>query len=558
VKKAVFVLIAALTLVSAAKADDLLFAPVQPCRIVDTRKFAAPWVRRYNGSATDIAVDSLRNVYVTGHADGDYNTIKYDTNGNQLWVKRYDGPSSREDLAYALAVDGSENVYVTGMSKPNDWDYATVKYDSDGNQLWDARYNGPGDYIDRAHAIALDASGNVHVTGFSDDGDPYAPDAYATIKYDKDGNQLWVARYICQGVYFPDMALDSLGNVYVTGRCDGNREDYVTVKYDSDGTQLWDSRYDGPASKGDTPRAIAVDGSGNVYVFGLSTDTDSSKDATTVKYDTDGNQLWVARYDSASLYGANMRLSTMVVDGSGNVYVAFSSEGGNTATTVKYDTDGNQLWVAHYRGPYNKNASPRSIAVDGSGNVYLAILDDDDIATVKYDSDGNQLWVAGYDGPAGQTQNYPCAMAVDSVGNAYVTGNSWDSGKYIGLVTLKYDTDLAGGPLSPFDIRSYNVYGAVASQGGNPTGCPSPQGEPFAVALNVTAVPMAQGNIVAYPFCSTAPTASLVNYKAGVQNIANSGTVKTCFNCTKDISIKSNFGTAHVVIDVLGYYFAKP
>jgi hypothetical protein len=52
--------------------------------------------------------------------------------------------------------------------------------------------------------------------------------------------------------------------------------------------------------------------------------------------------------------------------------------------------------------------------------------------------------------------------------------------------------------------------------------------------------------------------ASLVNYKAGVQNVANSGTVKTCFNCTKDINIKANFGTAHVVIDVLGYYFVKP
>jgi hypothetical protein len=120
------------------------------------------------------------------------------------------------------------------------------------------------------------------------------------------------------------------------------------------------------------------------------------------------------------------------------------------------------------------------------------------------------------------------------------------------------DTRLAGGAITPGGIRSYIVYGAVTSQGGNLSGCPSPQGEPLAVALNVTVVPLGNGNIVAYPFGSPVPTSSLVNYRADAQNVANSGTVKTCFNCTKDISVKSRVGTVHVVIDVLGYYHAKP
>jgi hypothetical protein len=51
--------------------------------------------------------------------------------------------------------------------------------------------------------------------------------------------------------------------------------------------------------------------------------------------------------------------------------------------------------------------------------------------------------------------------------------------------------------------------------------------------------------------------ASLVNYRSDAQNVANSGTVKTCFNCAKDISIKSGGGTTHVIIDVLGYYYSK-
>nr|MBA3726504.1 hypothetical protein [Armatimonadota bacterium] len=86
--------------------------------------------------------------------------------------------------AYALAVDAAGNVYVTGFSNgaggfPND--YATIKYDSNGNQLWVARYNGPGNSSDGASALAVDAAGNVYVTGTS-----YGAgtgDDYTTIKY---------------------------------------------------------------------------------------------------------------------------------------------------------------------------------------------------------------------------------------------------------------------------------------------------------------------------------------------------------------------------------------
>ena len=120
------------------------------------------------------------------------------------------------------------------------------------------------------------------------------------------------------------------------------------------------------------------------------------------------------------------------------------------------------------------------------------------------------------------------------------------------------DTRKAGGAISAGGIRSYNVRGAVASQGGNSAGCPSPKGEPRAVHVNVTSVPLGNGWITAYPYGSTAPTASLVNYRSDAQNVANSGTIKTCSNCRKDISIKSGGGTTHVIIDVLGYYYSKP
>ena len=78
---------------------------------------------------------SIGNVYVTGGSVGsgtatDYATIKYDPSGNEIWVKRYDGPKKWYDEAYAIAVDGSGNVYVTGESYGvgTDGDYATIKY----------------------------------------------------------------------------------------------------------------------------------------------------------------------------------------------------------------------------------------------------------------------------------------------------------------------------------------------------------------------------------------------------------------------------------------------
>src|SRR4030043_1246056 len=85
------------------------------------------------------------------------------------WVARYNGPGNYDDYAKAIVADDSGNVYVTGHSygQGSHHDYATTKYDADGIEQWVARYNGPGNYHDTPVAIALDAFGNVYVTGYS-------------------------------------------------------------------------------------------------------------------------------------------------------------------------------------------------------------------------------------------------------------------------------------------------------------------------------------------------------------------------------------------------------
>lgn len=161
-----------------------------------------------------------------------------DSNVIQEWVARHDGPVSNDDTPYAIAIDSFNNIYVTGVSRKEeggDGDCVTIKYDPNGNEIWVATYNGPGNSIDVATAIAIDSNNNIYVTGHSkDSGTGYD---YVTIKYAPDSNvPLWVARYNSPSNNYDfakAIAIDSDDNVYVTGISPGTDtgEDYATVKY---------------------------------------------------------------------------------------------------------------------------------------------------------------------------------------------------------------------------------------------------------------------------------------------------------------------------------------
>ena len=269
------------------------------------------WAARYNGPgnnsdfAYSVAVDGSGNVYITGWtivgAYADYTTIKYNSSGVQQWVANYNGTAGGTDYAYAIAVDGSGNVYVTGGSvglETNYYDYATVKYDASGVQQWVRRYDlGGGDI---ASLIAVDGSGNIYVSGYS--GGSGTGDDYATIKYNSSGSQIWVARYsgvaIGGGERPYSLALDGAGNVYVTGESSDSsiHADYATVKYNSSGVQQWASRYNASGTSTDIAYSIAVSPSGNVCVTGSSYTVPTSSDYLTIQYSPTGVLQWARRY----------------------------------------------------------------------------------------------------------------------------------------------------------------------------------------------------------------------------------------------------------------------
>ncbi len=400
-----------------------------------------------------VVMDASGNVYVTGTSTGlvngqDYVTTKYDANGNLKWLVRYDGPEGRHDYPYDIAVDASGNVYVTGYSWGSGtlYDIATIKYNSNGVMQWVARYDGPAHDYDIGQAIALDAAGNIYVTGYNY-GSNYYPH-YLTLKYDPSGNLQWTAQYIGPGNsedYAYDIALDALGNIYVTGYSTGTGTgyDYATVKYDAAGNELWVGRYNGPGNSYDYGYALALDASANVYVTGYSRGSTSNYDYATVKYNSSGIEQWVARYNGPGNgyeYTRNIAL-----DASGNAYVTGYSAGSVTGydyATIRYNPDGVEQWVARYNGPANGSDNAYGIGVDDAGNVYVTgystgSVTGYDYATIQYGADGRQKAVARYDGGVGGADNAN-SIAVAPGGTVCVTGNSAVQRENNNILTIKY------------------------------------------------------------------------------------------------------------------------
>ncbi|HMS33976.1 MAG TPA: SBBP repeat-containing protein [Ignavibacteria bacterium] len=417
------------------------------------------WRSVYNGSANDtdivtsMTVDNQGNVYVTGFSKGnltgkDIATIKYSSSGQQIWAARYDN-AGKDDAANAITVDATGNIYITGYTTglTSFKDYITIKYSSSGNLLWSSMYNGKGNDDDLSSAIAVDGLGNVFVTGYSVG--LTSSEDYLTIKYNSAGNEQWINSYDNPDMDDIDIAnsmiLDGTGNIYVTGYSIGNgsAEDYATVKYNSAGNEQWVRRYSGTGNDYDITTGIAVDGSGNIIVTGYSVGNSSAEDYATVKYDPQGNSLWVNRYNGAS--NSYDIATSIAADSQGNAYVTGYSYGDLTSedyATIKYSPEGQEEWVSKYNGTGGDFDIATSVKSDFKGDVYVTGYSYDpdtkeNYATVKYNSAGVEQWTEIYNG-ASNGSDIASSIFSDINDNIYVTGYSYDGPNSVDYVTFKY------------------------------------------------------------------------------------------------------------------------
>lgn len=357
------------------------------------------------GNADDdaylVKVDNAGNVYVSGASTGsgsglDYCVVKYNSAGVQQWASRYNGPGNATDEVYSLQFDNSGNVYITGYSNGGTTgdDICTIKYNSSGAQQWMVRYNGSANNDDYGNSIAIDNAGNSYVTGAvtrtGSDLD------YITVKYNASGVQIWSVFYNGpgNGEDFPSSnAIDANGNIFVTGYSYGSTSgpDYCTIKYNNSGAQQWVQRYDGPDGW-DESWNIILDPAGNVYITGNSAGVGTGDDYCTIKYNNSGVQQWIARYTGSD--SSNDYCNWVAPDANGNVYVTgIVGDGvGNpqNMVTVGYNSAGVQQWVQTYNGIGNEFDSGNALTVDNQGNVYVTGGSDNigntDFVTIKYSS----------------------------------------------------------------------------------------------------------------------------------------------------------------------------
>jgi uncharacterized delta-60 repeat protein len=375
----------------------------------------------------------------------------------QAWVSRYNGPGNNADWAFAMTLDNSGNILVTGYSNGNGTskDLCTIKYADNGQMLWQARYNGPVNGGDYSFAVKTDVAGNVYITGRSDRGVNLSD--YTTIKYNSSGVQQWVALF--DG---PDhnadegkaLLVDGSGNVYVTGKSFSTATGYdiATAKYNSDGIQQWVSTYNGTGNSEDRGNAIAIDNAGNIYVCGESVGQGTGSDFVVIKIEPNGNQSWAKRYNGP--VGGGDGAIALNVDEAGNIYTTGYSYGGAATNydfaTLKYDGAGNEVWLRRYNSMGNGSDVARAMTLDMSGNVIItgssqgssSPTSDSNFSSIKYDPSGDLLWTAFYAGP-NFSQDVARAIVTDNNSNIYITGSSSLNGVTVDYVTIKYNP--AGG-----------------------------------------------------------------------------------------------------------------
>jgi len=226
----------------------------------------------------------------------------------------------------------------------------------------------------------------------------------------------------------------------------GTAEDYQLVKYDNNGNLQWVKRYNSPHNNVDIANDMDVDIAGNVYVTGQSYLNNSSIISYfTIKYNSAGTELWTKR---SGLDARNDVATSISVDKSQNAYVSGISNGVTIAgLTYKYDINGNEVWAASYVNQQDipivrvvdedDEADESNIVVSTSNNEFYQTTGYDYL-TIKYNGiSGDTLWNRRFN-HINSFDNVH-AMTVDSDGNVYVTGKSYDNISSFDMATIKYD-----------------------------------------------------------------------------------------------------------------------
>lgn len=419
-----------------------------------------------NDRGEDICADGAGFYYVTGRSssasDYDAVTIKYNASGVAQWTKFYNKVDN--DYGNRIKVNALGDVFVIGQSDVDnsggttDYDFLILKYNSLGTQQWAKTFGNAALNDEDPNDLAIDAAGNVYVTGKSDVNALAAVTAnnYLTVKYNASGVLQWSTYFDGTAVNSDDIAeglvLDAADNLYIAGGGDNaaTQKDATVLKYAAaTGVVTWTKNYNGKGDFSDKVQDMIADAANNIYVTGYVFSPEQRKDLFTAKINSAGSTVWYKTYDFSL---ADDEGKSITLDTSGNVYVCGNSIGNGSSDdyiTIKYDTLGNVIWSARYNY-VNEADVATSISVNAAnGNVFVTGYSDGnstasvtnyDITTVKYSSTGNENAVVRFNG-TGNGIDRGVRIIVNG-NSSYVTGKTWNGSNY-DIVTIKYNGSLS-------------------------------------------------------------------------------------------------------------------
>ena len=362
------------------------------------------------------------------NADGTVSAVAY--TGTPYWIATL-GSTGEIDQGRGIAVDGSGNIYVTGKARAagaGAGSFLIAKYNSAGVVQWQRTLSGSS--VDEAFAIAVDSSGNAYIGGSSYSYSGSSGRDFAVAKYNTSGVIQWQRVLVTSGSESDckSVAVDSSGNLYAIGypmisaKC-------IIAKYNTSGVLQWQRTLDGTGN--DYGFGIAVDGSSNVYISGITSSGSGGTDFLIAKYNSSGTIQW-----QRSLGGTNYEYGRRAaVDSSGNIYVCGkwrTSGGDDNALIAKYNTSGALQWQRSLQESAG-NDQFNGIAVDSSGRAYVIgytysyTAGSNDILIARYTTSGALNWQR----ILGGTGNDFCdeaGIAVDSSGSIYFIGETTSSG----------------------------------------------------------------------------------------------------------------------------------
>jgi hypothetical protein len=376
------------------------------------------WSETFSGDGLNsdyglyIVADDSGFVYVVGSVyydstGRDIITLKYDSLGNLIWAKNYNSYAKSSEGAQYAAIDNQGNVYVAGMTADS---LIVIKYNSAGDEAW-VRYFRGSIYAAwwktiRVHIVGHDLfmagiSGRdiLYARLHKDTGVSYwekihdmtnpseGRDRLLDMIVDEDKNMVFVGDYYdSSGGFNSPTAIDAF-----------------TVMYDSLGNLKWFKQVpnihissDGTyyVKLGIYLRAVTIAKDGSIYVVGQITEKVGGKNVLTIKYDKLGNEIWRRTLDGGG--EAEDLAIDVITDRDNNVYVGgvTINEDGNGAvgwgpTVIKYTPNGDKLWSYRFRhDKYGGGAAQHCLITDNENNAYLFARVDfsgkNDIALIKF------------------------------------------------------------------------------------------------------------------------------------------------------------------------------